>query len=505
MATIAISSQSEGGPRRLRIYFLAGAFLAVFLSHFPLLDIPYHWDELGYFVPAALDFYREGSLVARQTTPNIHPPGLALYLAGIWRIAGYSIPATRLAMLLLASLAAMAAFFLAMELSRRKRTETAFAAVALLLVSPLFFTQAMMAQLDMPAMLFTTLGLLWFLQGRIGLALAASTVLVLTKETGLVLPWVCAAWLVRDRRIRDAIWMAALPTGVLALWILYLTSQTGNPVGNSEFGAYNLIYPLHPVRITAGLLRRVYYLLVEEFRWAATGAALLLFLKRPLAASDWNERPWKIAGSFVAAHVLAVTVLGGATLERYLLPIFPILAAATATVWEELDLLTRRLSQTFVFGGLLISLFWYPVFWSFPLENNLAMVDYVRVQQSAARFLEEQFPSRTVVTAWPFSDALRSPDFGYVARPARTRRLEDFSMESIERVPMTPETVFVLFPQEWEPPETPFREKLAAFCQRYFGYRPPIDPERLSARGWRQVARWERGRFWIAVYSPGQS
>ena len=56
------------------------------------------------------------------------------------------------------------------------------------MLDPLFYTQGMMAQLDMPAMLFTVLALLLFCLDRHAAAAAACTALVLAKETGALLP-----------------------------------------------------------------------------------------------------------------------------------------------------------------------------------------------------------------------------------------------------------------------------------------------------------------------------
>ena len=42
-------------------------FAALYLSHFSLLRLPYYWDEAGYYIPAAWDFFRTGSLIPITT------------------------------------------------------------------------------------------------------------------------------------------------------------------------------------------------------------------------------------------------------------------------------------------------------------------------------------------------------------------------------------------------------------------------------------------------------
>src|SRR5580692_2383758 len=104
---------------RLPIFLFPAAFaLIVFLAHLPYLGLPYFWDELGQFVPAGLDILRDGAWIPHSTVPNAHPPGVMGYLALIWRIAGYSIAATRTAMLALAAGAIIVTYFLGDELSR---------------------------------------------------------------------------------------------------------------------------------------------------------------------------------------------------------------------------------------------------------------------------------------------------------------------------------------------------------------------------------------------------
>src|SRR5260370_12363174 len=59
-------------------------FVCIFLLHVPLLQLPYFWDEAGYYVPAARDLLLSGSLIPHTTVSNAHAP-LALAWIGPWR------------------------------------------------------------------------------------------------------------------------------------------------------------------------------------------------------------------------------------------------------------------------------------------------------------------------------------------------------------------------------------------------------------------------------------
>src|SRR5579863_5372987 len=216
-------------PVRLQSYILTFVPIAAFLIllHGLLLELPFYWDETGQFVPASLDIFRAGAWIPVSTVPNVHPPGVMAYLALIWRIFGYSIPATRIAMLLLAAAGALVTFLLAIELGRGSTGAPAFAALALLCLSPLFFAQSMLAQLDMPAMCLSIFALLLFLQDRWRASAIACMALVLVKETGLVVPALFGCWLLFERRKKESLWFL-LPIPGLLIWLIALHHTTGH-------------------------------------------------------------------------------------------------------------------------------------------------------------------------------------------------------------------------------------------------------------------------------------
>src|SRR5206468_11614298 len=135
------------------------------------------------------------------STPTTHPPGLLAYLAGVLTVTAFSIVSTRAAMLLLAATSVLLVFLLAIKLCGGVKGVPAFAVAGLLCCSPIFYAQAMLAQLDMPAMLFTVMAMLLFLEEQIFLCSMACVALVLVKETGVVAPLLFGAWLLAERRV----------------------------------------------------------------------------------------------------------------------------------------------------------------------------------------------------------------------------------------------------------------------------------------------------------------
>jgi hypothetical protein len=491
---------SVGVHRRIRpatyLFFFAVIAAVVFLTHAPLLRVPFYWDELGQFVPASLDLFQTGAWISYTTVPNIHPPGLMVYLAGFWSIAGYSIPATRAAMLLMASMGAFFTFLLAIELGKEAAGFPAFTGLLLLCVSPLFVAQAMLAQLDMPAMVFACLSLLLFLQNRMRSAALACVALVLIKETGIVLPAVFGVWLAIEKRWKDATFFTA-PLVPLVVWLAVLHRATGHWAGNAAFEQYNAIYNLHPVRFALALVRRLYYLFAGSGHWVGT-AALVYAWKHTLI---FRARGWRVAGLIAAAHVLVVCAFGGAVLERYLTPLLPLLYIAFAVALAACPRRWRTIGPLALFAMLIAANFVNPLY-PFPWENDLAFATFVSLDQKAADFMENSYPNATVATMFPLAGALRRPDFGYVTHPMRVHDVEDFSVKSIARLVKDKPDVLAVYSTAWDPLHLLENKAIRRVLTKFYGYEPQAGREEIMRLlGMRAVAHWELYGQWVEIFA----
>jgi 4-amino-4-deoxy-L-arabinose transferase-like glycosyltransferase len=481
-------------------FLVFGAMLAVLIAlHIPYLSLPYFWDELGQFVPAALDILRDNAWVPHSTVPNVHPPAVMAYLAVVWRIFGYSEMATRVAMLAVAAAGVYATFLLCIRMSRRVPGAPAFIVAGLLILTPLFYIQALMAQLDMPAMTLTAVSLLLFLNGRLGWCAAACTALVLTKETGAIAPALFAAWLVvRDRNWKQAAWFV-LPLAALVIWLLVLWRSTGFLLGDPAFAHYNVGYQMHPVRLLATLLRRIYFVFFADFRWIGS-IAIVWGWSRTRLFRTWE---WAVAGLFAAAHVLLISAFGGAALERYLLPVFPLLYIALATGWAAMHRRWGNLSQFALMAGLFAGLYWNAPF-PFPLENNLAMVDFVELQKAAAGYLDRYAPKATVASAWPYTAGLRNPELGFTHHAYRVVETNDFHTQHVvEACASGKPDVLIVYSRTWEPNWGVLgNQMIDRFLHTYYDYERQISSDQVESRlGMRPVLRWEQRGQWVEVYT----
>jgi 4-amino-4-deoxy-L-arabinose transferase-like glycosyltransferase len=403
-------------------------------------------------------------------------------------------------MLALAAAGVIFTFFLGRQLSGPG--SAAILAAVFLLLDPLFYTQSMLAQLDMPAMLFTVLGLLLFLMDRHAAAAAACTALVLAKETGALLPLIFLVVLYRDpARSKYAAYYLA-PFAALSVWFFALWHTTGYIFGDPGFTRYNTIYALNPVRATVALLRRFFYLFISDLRWVGS-LAILLAWKR---SSIFCTRAWKIAWSFIGAHILLVSLLGGAELERYLLPVIPLVYIAMGAAFQLLRPRWRYAGVATLACGLLTGLFLNPPF-PFPYENNLAVVDFVDLHHSAAQFLEKAYPTKTVYTAWPLTQALRDPAFGYVDRALAATETSDLHFSTLLALNPQPVDVLVLYSRTWEPRWSVLQwPALRNFLGRFYEYEREMTPAEVRQHfGLTPVQRWTRRGQWIEVFARPDS
>src|SRR5689334_22907285 len=166
-------------------------FVFIFLLHAPLLQLPYFWDEAGYYVPAARDILLTGNLIPQTTLSNAHPPLLLCWLALWWKMVAFDPLVTRSAMLVATAFALSGIFRLAQCAAN---TQVAAASVLCTALYSVFFAQSSLAQVDLAAAGFIFWGLSAYLENR-PVALATwFSLAALAKETAILAPVALAGW-----------------------------------------------------------------------------------------------------------------------------------------------------------------------------------------------------------------------------------------------------------------------------------------------------------------------
>lgn len=451
----------------LFILVFAAAFVGLHVTHASLLGLPYYWDEAGYFIPAARDIYAGGSFIPYSTLSNAHPPLVMAWIALAWKVFGFEIEVARTAMLAVSAFALAGVFALGCRVANWR---VAAAAVLLTAAYPVFFAQSTLAHLDMMVAALTVWALYFYVPpatededeggadvsenpgARRAACVALLALAALAKETAVLVPgvlfgWELLCWLSRKKERLAALvclgrrpplgslalLLACVP---LALWFAYHRARTGYTLGNPEYFRYNVESTLNLARILDTVWRRLDHVTFHMNLWALTLTGLAAMFLRPRRGGG-KTRP-RIAvpvqllfAALILAHVFALSVVGGAVLARYMLPVLPLVILIwVSTLW-------RRVPAWPLAVALVCAAFAYRAevnpSYSFPWEENLAYRDFVLLHRDAARFLEEKYPEARVLTTWPATDELLNPYYGYTSRPLKIVPAANFLRPEIER------------------------------------------------------------------------
>lgn len=509
-------------------------FAAVYLSHLTLLRLPYFWDEGGYYIPAAWDFFRNGTLIPVTTVTNAHPPLPSILLAGWWHLSGFVPSGTRTFICMVTAAALLAVYRIARNLLG---TSAAAATTLLTAIYPVWFAQSTLAHADIFAAAFTLWGIAFYLEStsedpaqravhpsashldvastrpRV-LAAVMFSLAALSKETAIVTPAALAMWeafmLLRGRGVAEELrahigWVAALlsPILPLAAWYGYHFHRTGYIFGNPEFLRYNATANLDLHRIALCLYHRLLHLTLHMNLFVPVVCALAA-LRMP-GLGTRKRLPPAVRHSIAVvliANWIAFSVLGGALLTRYLLPMYPLVLLVCVAVWQ------RHMRGWGWLAGLSAAAFfagiWVNPPYAFAPEDNLTYRDMIVLHQRAVGLIAQKWPQATVLTAWPAVSELERPELGYTRRAIKAFAIQNFSIGEIEKAAAQPGEydTALIFSTKWapKPGSVSLSARNSRADARYFDFHDDVRPAEAAAilHGelvWQAAIRGE----WVAI------
>ena len=498
-------------PRTLTIFFIV--FIAILLLHAPLLHLPFFWDEAGFYVPAAYDLVHAHTLIPKTTLDTSHPPLSAAYLALWFTLAGWKPVVARIAMLLLAAFALTNVFLLAQRLAG---TGVAVASTVATAVYPIFFVQSSLTHADLPAAAFTLWGIRTAIEKRIWTSQLVFSLAGLAKETAIITPLALALWelfavrsdSIARRLARSVVWLT--PAVPLLVWLAYHYHVTGRVFGGTEFYRYNVTQALSPLRFLLAVVLRLWHLLGTMNMLALTGA-MAVAMRFPPVVDPSGERkriaiPVQLQFALIMlVYVLTFSLLGGALLTRYLLPMYPlVIIISMSTLHRRIQRWEWPAATIVIF--FVLGLFFDPPY-RFAPEDNLTYRDFVELHVAAAQFMEKHEQGSTVLTAWPAKDELLKPYLGYVSRPFHVVQIPDFELAELWRARQLrgQYQVAYLFSTKYESGVWFQSELWNRLNRRFFDYHQDVPPDAAAEiLGGRIVFLARKKAEWVAVVETEQ-
>jgi len=517
------SENRDSAPGDIPLWMLFPLFFAaIYLSHLTLLRLPYFWDEGGYYIPAAWDFFRTGSLIPITTATNAHPPLPSILLAGWWHLSGYVVSGTRTLVCIVSASALLGVYKLARTLAG-----AAAAAVVTFLTAiyPIWFAQSTLAHADIFAAAFTLWGLAFYFdrdeadQTTAKNQLLAATMFslsVLSKETAIITPAALVVWEAilflqrrrKNRRSPQALsWITALLFPVLPLlaWYAFHYHRTGFIFGNPEYLRYNATANLSAYRIALCLWHRFLHLTTHMNLFVPVVATIALFLipvTCPDAPKNIRKSALKAIAVILLANWIAFSILGGALLTRYLLPMYPLILLLCVSIWR------RHLRRWWLIAALsaaaFLSAIWINPPYAFAPEDNLTYRDMIVLHQQAIHLIEHRYPQATVLTAWPATSELSRPEIGYTHHPIKVAAIRDFSLQQMQQAAADPGSydTALLFSTKWEPPSGAINlgKQNESADARFFDFHHDLRPAQAAALLHGEVVfEAHRKGEWVAV------
>jgi hypothetical protein len=382
-----------------------------------------------------------------------------------------------------------------------------------------WFAQSTLAHADIFAAAATLWALAFFFKKRMWASVICFSLAALAKETAIVTPLALALWEMwlligpgslkltgtEKESSRRLITAGQLLTPLLPLvcWYLYYRHRTGFIFGNPEYLRYNAEATLTPLRVLLAFGHRVLHITAHMNLFVPVLLTLACMMLPPVEGrqriSFSDQLQFYVV---ILANLLFFSVLGGALLTRYLLPLYPlVLLVCVNTFYRRLRQWPYLVALSAV--GFLAGLFVNPPY-RFAPEDNLAYRDVILLHEAAIRQIEANYPDATVLTAWPATDELSKPELGYVKEAMQVVAIDNFSLPQIERAAnaTSPYTVGLIFSTKYDPPHLPFSlgHKNEAFDRRFFDFHRDLPPGMIARLlAGKVIWRADRKGQWAAV------
>lgn len=396
-------------------------FVIILLLKFHILNLPYHWDELGAYIQPT-HWLAQGSLF--RVLPGFHPPymfyghppGIYLSLASIYKIFGESIWISHMYVIAIAFLGVYFVYLLGKQLCNRF---VGIWASVLLFFSPIYFSQSGMVTGDIVMTSFALMTLYYLFKRKYIPYLLSGFCLVMIKESSLAIIVAAIIYLYitekESPQVRTIMFKYAVPILPIIIFFILQKISTGVFLPNRGFISNDFIC-FDVISIYAKLTEVVKWIFYNQYRWVLTSIILICFLiKRKI----FYKKELIVYLLITIFTTLAFSFIY--FLPRYILSVLPLLCIVSALAIETL--FNNRKLQ--ILSVALILYLFVGAFYGDgkgrgSFENNMEYLDVVYTHKEACKYIENNYSNKKIFALWPLNQGLANPYLGYVDKPIIT-------------------------------------------------------------------------------------
>jgi len=399
-------------------------FASLLIVKANILNAPYHWDVMGYVIPSADAFYESWHL-SSLTGLSGHPPLFFIVLALAWKLFGQSLVVSHVLVLIFGALGLTVLFVLTENLFTWKE---AAAAVLLLFFNQLFFAQVGMVYLSVPLMCLALFTVYFYRRQKNLLFVVSAAAMLLVKETAAFFLLAIILFDVVRSLSGRIYWKAlvkkslilSLPLVSLILWYGYHWLKAGWAVNTKLLVNKARVLPLFLDNILKHLIYDRSGENVNRASWIVFFAVIVYIILQIV-----KRKSMKVEWLFLLIIVINILFFSYSDdLPRYFLVFYPFYFILGARAFVILSGFAGNQKNMALFllllAVILLSVFNYTgerFADGWRLESNMEYLDLVRVSQSTAEFIENQYPDYRLITTFPLNFAFSYPTYGYVSRP----------------------------------------------------------------------------------------
>lgn len=395
------------------------AIIFVVIIKIPHLSLPYSWDEAWSYLPALIKMVENGPGLIPGTIPIYESKGhpLFYYFLNSGWVELFSGDMSNIVLARVFPLLVSIALLIALFVIARKHFSPMVAnfSVVLLSVQSLFLAQA---SLILPEMLLTLLLLLsfhFFVSGKFGWYAITASLMVLTKETGLVFAGVFGVFYLIENKIiiprKDN--FAKLFLLTVPLWIFGIHLLLNFRAFNTFFFNEHLDYISFDLLQIKRVIKSSTAILFTRYGRNVISVVMLFSVIIILIRKEKFENLKILV--LIIAQIVLLTLFTSINFYtyRYMLPAFPIFILLSSVLLEQA--FSKQKVVQYVLMTVMITV---PLYFSITKKGktdiDFGYVSYLPLHEEMVIFCEQQnWYEKNFATEFNMVMAMRDPFTGY--------------------------------------------------------------------------------------------